>query len=176
MLQAKNLVSSQTDSTATQKVTKTTDERSSSSPASKESTSKVNRDQQTNTNATTMSIDSQLINTIHANKGAIDLIRGQITELRHDVDQLRTQIQQRKRSTTINPNPATIIPDQKVKSNLPDIAASPPGPSLNNEAAGQLRKSNGNDSNSSSFSHHHHHHHHVEPAGVTGSSSVCNVL
>lgn len=59
-------------------------------------TKPVNREQQT-TNATNATVDPALIATIHSNKGAIDTIRGQITELRRDVDQLRSEVSKHRR-------------------------------------------------------------------------------
>jgi len=61
-------------------------------------TKPVNREQQT-TNAT---VDPALIATIHSNKGAIDTIRGQITELRRDVDQLRSEVNKHRRISDLS--------------------------------------------------------------------------
>ncbi len=122
IVQAKNL-----DSTPKNKITKT-----------------ISREQQT----TIPTIDPGLITTIHSNKGAIDTIRGQIVELRHDVDKIRTEINQNRRV-----------------SNLP----------MNNETH-PVSKSEVNNHNSTSFSHHHHHHHHVEQPVPKGNSSVCILL
>jgi hypothetical protein len=117
-------------------------------------------------------VDQALITTIHANKGAIDTMRGQITELRHDVDHLRTQINNRKRSATINTNPPSIIPAQVQTPNLPPIASSPPIANNNR----RVSKPNANNASPTSVSHHHHHHHHVEQPGTTGRSSVCIII
>ena len=81
IVQAKNL-----DSTPKNKVTKT-----------------ISREQQT----TIPTIDPVLITTIHSNKGAIDTIRGQIVELRHDVDQIRTEINQNRRVSNLPMNNET---------------------------------------------------------------------
>ncbi|CAF0715412.1 unnamed protein product [Adineta steineri] len=179
-LPANNLVSAQTDSATSLKVTKTNnnnnnDENSSSSSLPLKEPKTVNREQQTATTPTPKSptIDPVLIATIHANKGAIDTIRGQITELRHDVDQLRLQINTRKRST-ISTNPPVIIPNpsQPPPSNLPPIP-SPPSDANNTR---RVSKSNANNTNSAAFSHHHHHHHHIGQPDATGRSSICNII
>jgi len=115
-----------------------------STPNNKITTKTTNREQQT----TFPIIDPVLITTIHSNKGAIDTIRGQITELRHDVDQLRTNINHRKG-----------------QQNLP----------MNNETR-RVSKAEVNNHNPTSFSHLHHHHHHVEQPVTTRSSSVCIIL
>jgi hypothetical protein len=130
----------------------------------------VNHEQQTTT-ITVPTIDPILISTIHANKVAIDTIRGQITELRHDVDELRTQISNRKRST-ISANPPAIIPNAVPPTNLPPISSS--ASNLNNTR--RVSKPNANNPNPSSFSHHHHHHHHVEQPDTAGRSSVCIII
>ena len=141
-----------------------------SNPPTKEST-KTDCEQQT-LPTTTPSIDPTLIATIHANKDAIETIRGQIVELRFNVDHLRKQMNNRKRSTIVNHTTPTPV------SNLPPATSPPPAPApvLNNTQ--RVSKSNGNhdNTNAASHSHHHHHHHHVEPASPTGRSSVCNLL
>ncbi|CAF1289006.1 unnamed protein product [Adineta steineri] len=91
--------------------------------------------------------DPELIITIHQNKGAIDTIRGQITELRHDVNQLRTEIHNRQIKTPVSNN-------ETRRGSNSDI----------------------NNLNQTSVSHHHHHHHHVEQPVATGHSSVCIIL
>ncbi|CAF0963784.1 unnamed protein product [Rotaria sp. Silwood1] len=83
-LQEKNL-----DSTPINKLTKKTNNDEIPSVTT------VNREQQT----TSPLIDPLLIATIHGNKGAIDTIRGQIIELRHDVDQLRIDINNQRTKT-----------------------------------------------------------------------------
>ena len=162
-LQAKNLVSSQADSTTLLKVAKNTNE-TSTSPLPPSSTT-VSREQQTTT-PIVPTIDPALITTIHANKGAIDTIRGQIVELRHDVDHLRKQINNRKRSTA--------IPNETSPPNLPS-ATSQPLPANNTRPVPKTNANNDN-ANSTSVSHHHHHHHHVEQPGPTGRSSVCIII
>jgi len=139
-----------------------------SSPLPMQEPITANREQQTTTVPT---IDPILISTIHANKGAIDTIRGQITELRHDVDDLRTQINNRKRST-ISTQPPSIIPNAAPPTNLPPISSSTTN--LNNTR--RVSKPNVNNPNPSSFSHHHHHHHHVEQPDTAGRSSVCIII
>jgi hypothetical protein len=135
----------------------------------------INREQQTTTIIPT--IDPTLIATIHANKGAIDTIRGQIIELRHDVDHLRKQINiNRKRSTGNNTNPTVSVANQTTP---PDLPTSSPGLVNNNHRVTKPKanvSSNNNNANTSSFSHHHHHHHHVEQPGATGRSSVCIII
>jgi len=128
-MHAKNL-----DSTPINKIAKKTNiiENSSSSA--------VTREQQ-------KTIDSELIITIHRNKGAIDTFRGQIAELRHDVDQLRAEMNHRRIR------------------NLPD----------NNETH-RVSKPEITNLNSTSISHHHHHHHHVEQPVPARHSSVCILL
>ncbi|CAF2588939.1 unnamed protein product [Rotaria sp. Silwood2] len=172
-LQPKNLTSSQSDSTTLLKVTKNNDENLSPSPSlSMKEAKSVNREQQT-TSITVPTIDPILISTIHANKGAIDTIRGQITELRHDVDHLRTQIKNRKRSTTNNTNSPRVIPNQAPSQNLPPVSSSPPSNVSNRH---HVSKSNANNTNPASFSHHHHHHHHLGQPGAIGHSSVCVII
>ncbi|CAF2496720.1 unnamed protein product [Rotaria sp. Silwood2] len=83
-LQEKNL-----DSISINKLTKKANNNESLSATT------VNREQQT----TSPIIDPLLIATIHGNTGAIDTIRGQIIELRHDVDQLRIEINNQRRKT-----------------------------------------------------------------------------
>ena len=85
VLQSKNL-----DSTPNSKLTKKTPPPANLSGSHREQS------------PTSPKLDSTLIATIHGNKGAIETIRGQITELRHDVDHMRTQITPRKRSTGSN--------------------------------------------------------------------------
>ncbi|CAF1032529.1 unnamed protein product [Rotaria sordida] len=172
VLQAKNLISSQSDSTTLLKVTKTNDENSSSSFSlpNKEAKS-VNREQQT-TAITVPTIDPILISTIHANKGAIDTIRGQITELRNDVDELRTQIKTRKRSTANNTSTSRAVANQGTSQNLPIVPATPP--TVNNRHS--VSKSNVPNANPASFSHHHHHHHHLGQTGAVGHSSICVII
>jgi hypothetical protein len=139
-----------------------------SSPLPMQEPITVNREQQATTVPT---IDPILISTIYENKGAIDTIRGQITELRHDVDDLRTQISNRKRST-ISTQPPAIIPNAAPPTNLPPISSS--ATNLNNTR--RVSKPNVNNPNPSSFSHHHHHHHHVEQPDTAGRSSVCIII
>ncbi|CAF1153388.1 unnamed protein product [Rotaria sordida] len=172
VLQAKNLISSQSDSTTLLKVTKTNDENSSSSFSlpNKEAKS-VNREQQT-TAITVPTIDPILISTIHANKGAIDTIRGQITELRNDVDELRTQIKTRKRSTANNTSTSRAVANQGTSQNLPIVPATPP--TVNNRHS--VSKSSVPNANPASFSHHHHHHHHLGQTGAVGRSSICVII
>ncbi|CAF0957449.1 unnamed protein product [Rotaria sordida] len=172
VLQAKNLISSQSDSTTLLKVTKTNDENSSSSFSlpNKEAKS-VNREQQT-TAITVPTIDPILISTIHANKGAIDTIRGQITELRNDVDELRTQIKTRKRSSVNNTSTSRAVANQGTSQNLPIVPATPP--TVNNRHS--VSKSNVPNANPASFSHHHHHHHHLGQTGAVGHSSICVII
>lgn len=188
VLHAKNLSSSQPGSSASLKVTNKnaeTSESSSSSTATSttvttKSKNNVQQDPSSGTHrepskSNTVTLDPTLIATIHANNGAIEIIRGQITELRHDVDQLRKQIQSRKRSTTINPNPATVIPNSPTAHNYSKVAASTVV--LNNDRTDANRpKANGNDSNPSSFAHHHHHHHHIQQPNAVGRSTVCAIL
>jgi len=121
ILQAKNL-----DSTPINKITKS-----------------VNREQPT----PALTIDPVLITTIHSNKGAIDTIHGQITELRHDVDQLRTEI---------NNHPVPNLPS--------------------NTETRHLSNAEVNNHNPTTFSNHLHHHHHTERPVTTRSSSVCILL
>ncbi|CAF0771800.1 unnamed protein product [Rotaria sordida] len=172
VLQAKNLISSQSDSTTLLKVTKTNDENSSSSfSLPNKETKSVNREQQT-TAITVPTIDPILISTIHANKGAIDTIRGQITELRNDVDELRTQIKTRKRSTANNTSTSRAVANQGTSQNLPIVPATPP--TVNNRHS--VSKSNVPNANPASFSHHHHHHHHLGQTGAVGRSSICVII
>ncbi|CAF3716681.1 unnamed protein product [Rotaria sp. Silwood1] len=175
-LQGKNLISSQSESTTLLKVSKNNDEHSSSSLSlSNKEAKSINREQQTTTTTTTIAvptIDPILITTIHANKGAIDIIRGQITELRYDVDQLRTQIKTRKRSTIHNTNSPRLVPNQSPSQNIP-VVPSPPS-TVNNHHP--VSKPNANNTNSGPFSHHHHHHHHLGQSGAVGHSSVCVIL
>jgi hypothetical protein len=173
-LQAKNLVSSQSDSTTLLKVAKNTNETSTSPPSTKEPTM-INREQQTTGTPVVPTIDPMLITTIHANKGAIDTIRGQIIELRHDVDHLRKQINNRKRSTTTNTNASTTIPNEASPINLPSVISPPPV--VNNIRRVSKSNANNDNANRASFSHHHHHHHHVDqPGTTTGRSSVCIII
>ncbi|CAF0917597.1 unnamed protein product [Adineta ricciae] len=161
-IQEKNITSSQSDAIASLKVAKNTNENLLvKQPAA------INREQQT---IAVPSIDPTLVSTIHANKGAIDIIRGQITELRHDVDQLRLQVNTRKRST-ISTNPPAIIPSSPT--NLPPISSPP---AIVNNTSRRISKSSVQNGNQAAFSHHHHHHHHVEPSDTPGRSSVCNLI
>ncbi|CAF3709710.1 unnamed protein product [Rotaria sordida] len=102
----------------------------------------INREQQT----TNPLIDPVLIATIHGNKGAIDTIRGQIIELRHDVDQLRFEINNHRRKTI----------------------------SINNENR-RISKSEINNLNQPPISHHHLHHS-VEPAVTRKRSAICIII
>ncbi|CAF3343356.1 unnamed protein product [Rotaria socialis] len=172
-LQAKNLVPSQSESTASLKVLKTTNENSVTAPVSNTDTKSINREQQTTT-VTAPILDPALITTIHANKGAIETIRGQITELRHDVDQLRALVKNRKRSAINNTNATHIITNQAQSQILPSIS-SPPPPS-NGTRHHVESKSNTNNVNQASVSHHHHHHHHIGQSGTAGHSSVCTII
>ena len=158
---------------------KNTNETSTSPPPSLppiKDTPTVDREQQTIAPSTPAvpTLDPALIATIHANKGAIDTIRGQIVELRHDVDHLRKQVNNRKRSTTVNhPNPST-NQNETSPQTLPPITSPPV---VANNTTRRVSKVNANNDNANStFSHHHHHHHHVEQPGTTGRSSVCVVL
>jgi hypothetical protein len=111
-----------------------------------DNSSAVNREQQPK-------IDPVLVTTIHCNKGAIDIIHGQITELKHDVNQLQTKIHNQKSSTTTT--------------------------TQNRPSKGETRrvsKSDVNNLNQTSISHHHHHHHHGEAPVPPKRSSFCNVL
>lgn len=131
-LQTKNI-----DSSSTNKLNKNSNNKEISSKLA------INREQQT----TIPLIDPVLIATIHSNKGAIDTIRGQITELRHDVDQLRLEINNKRTNTCTQ--------DNEIR---------------------RTSKSETNNHNQSSVSHHHHHHHHVEQGVTRKRSSVCILL
>ncbi|CAF2005291.1 unnamed protein product [Rotaria magnacalcarata] len=172
-LQAKNLVSSQSESTVSLKVIKTTNENSVPAPVSNTDTKSINREQQTTT-VTAPILDPTLITTIHANKGAIGTIRGQITELRHDVDQLRALVKNRKRSAIDNTNATHIITNEAQSQILPPISSRPP--SSNGTSHHLESKSNTNNVNRASVSHHHHHHHHIGQSGAAGHSSVCTII
>ena len=142
----------------------------------RDSSAKTNREHHTSSSSTSHAantLDPVLITTIHANKGAIEITRGQISELRRDVDHMRTQIQPRKRTTMISPNPATIIPEQNHQINTIHNSNSP---SLSNpEDTNLVQKSNVNPSDSS-VSHHHHHHHHLSSSGTVDRSAVCTIF
>ncbi|CAF3343151.1 unnamed protein product [Rotaria socialis] len=97
--------------------------------------------------ATIPLIDPELIKTIHCNKGAIDTVRGQIIELRHDVDQLRNDMNTNQIKTLI----------------------------FNGEVR-RISKSEISNQNQTSVSHHHHHHHHVEQGATKKRSSVCIII
>ncbi|CAF1529907.1 unnamed protein product, partial [Rotaria sordida] len=77
---------------------------------------------------------------------AIDTIRGQIIELRHDVDQLRFEINNHRRKTI----------------------------SINNENR-RISKSEINNLNQPPISHHHLHHS-VEPAVTRKRSAICIII
>lgn len=156
--QSKNLASEQPDTTSALKITKNNNE-TSTQPI------RMDREQQTSITTITPPIDPALITTIHANKGAIETIRGQITVLRSDVDHLRRQVNHRKRSTLINNTPPP---------NPPVTTSPPPVENPPNRVA--KTSANHDNTNATSYSHHHHHHHHLEPANATRRSSVCIVL
>lgn len=167
-MQPKNLSSTDSDSKTSLKVAKSTDDNSFALPLKE--TKAVDREQQT-IGATPL-LDPSLIATIHANKGAIETIRGQIIELRHDVDRLRVQIKNRKRSTTNNDNSPHMTLNQGSSHNIRAVS-SPPSMANN---VHHVTKSNPNSVSQGSVSHHHHHHHHIEQSGTTGRSSVCAII
>ena len=108
------------------------------------SKSTVNRQQQT----ITPIIDPTLVATIHCNKGAIDTIRGQITELRCDIDQLRKD---------------RITYRTKTHSN--------------NSHSRRSSEATMNNHNQTSVRHRHHHHHRSQiQDSVTRRSSLCILL
>ena len=88
-----------------------------------------------------------MFTSIHQNKEAIDVIRGQVTDLRCDVDQLRAEMNRRRTHNH-----------------------------MSSTETRRISKSDTNNVNQTSVSHHHHHHHHVEQSSQTGRSSLCNLL
>ncbi|CAF0882535.1 unnamed protein product [Adineta ricciae] len=93
------------------------------------------------------SLEPVLFTSIHQNKEAIDVIRGQVTDLRRDVDQLRAEMNCRR---THNHTSST--------------------------ETRRISKSDTNNVNQTSVSHHHHHHHHIDQSSQTGRSSLCILL